>query len=145
MEKLPKVLLVDDEAAFTAGLSRILTNRGFEVEVAGDGLSALPLIAHQDFDVLVLDIKMPGMDGFSVFAESKRLAPRTRVILLTGHFSLDGEEDSHEEAFAYLLKPLPITKLVEVITAAAADAQSERGGQESPDDLPSRAGRGPAS
>ena len=145
MEKLPKVLLVDDEAAFTDGLARILEHRGFDVQVAGDGLSALPLIAQQDFDVLVLDIKMPGMDGLSVFAESKRLAPRTRVILLTGHFSLDGDADSYDEVFAYLFKPLPIAKLVEVIAAAAADAQSERDGQGSPDDPGSRAGSGPAS
>ncbi|MFH0729149.1 MAG: response regulator [Pseudomonadota bacterium] len=115
-----KVLLVDDEAGFTASLSRVLTRRGFDVEVSSDGLSGLARIVQGDFDVVVLDVKMPGMNGIQVLSEIGRLSLPTRVILLTGHFSLPDEEKTLKSgAFAYLLKPYPILKLVDLIENAA--------------------------
>jgi DNA-binding NtrC family response regulator len=120
-----KVLLVDDEVEFTTSMRRVLARRGFDVDVASDGLSALPKIAQERFDVVVLDIKMPGMDGISVLAEIKRLHLPTQVIMLTGHFSFDGEGDpSQTGAFAHLLKPIPIMKLVDTIQAAAAHGRT---------------------
>ena len=122
-----KVLLVDDEVEFTASLRRVLSRRGFDVETAGDGFSALPLIAQKEFDVVVLDIKMPGMDGIHVLSEIKRLRPGTQVIMLTGHFSPAMEEESSTGgAYAHLLKPFPVLKLVDIIAAAAE--QSGRSG-----------------
>ena len=116
-----KVLLVDDEVAFTASLGKVLSRRGFEVETASDGLTALARIVKESFDVIVLDVKMPGMDGIQVLAEIKRLALDLRVILLTGHLSITDEETGLQEgAFAYLIKPVPIQKLVSVIESAAA-------------------------
>ena len=115
-----KVLLVDDEVDFTAGLSKVLRRRGFEVETASDGMTAVVHIAKEPFDVVVLDVKMPGMDGIQVLAEIKRLAIDTQVILLTGHLSLSDEETGIKEgAFAYLFKPFPILKLVSLIEEAA--------------------------
>ncbi len=116
-----KVLLVDDEVDFTASLSRVLSRRGFDVEVSSDGLSGLARIINGNFDVVVLDVKMPGMSGVQVLSEIKRLSLPALVILLTGHFSLPDEENSLKSgAFAYLLKPYPILKLVELIESAAA-------------------------
>ena len=65
-----KVLLVDDEVGFTASLNKVLSNRGFAVKEAKDGLMALSMIGDEHFDVVVLDIKMPGMDGSQVFRET---------------------------------------------------------------------------
>jgi CheY-like chemotaxis protein len=114
-----KVLLVDDEVDFTASLGKILRRRGFEVETASDGLIALERITHQAFDVIVLDVKMPGMDGIQVLAEIRRLAISARVILLTGHLSITDEEDGLKGgAYAYLFKPIPILKLVELVESA---------------------------
>lgn len=116
-----KVLLVDDEVDFTTSLSRVLTRRGFDVEVSSDGLSGLARIVQGDFDVVVLDVKMPGMNGIQVLSEIRRLSLPTRVILLTGHFSLPDEENTLKNgAFAYLLKPYAVLKLVEIIDNAAA-------------------------
>lgn len=116
-----KVLLVDDEDAFTTSLKRVLNRRGFDVDVSSDGLSGLARIVQGDYDVVVLDVKMPGMNGIQVLTEIKRLSLPTRVILLTGHFSLPDEETTLKSgAFAYLLKPYPIMKLVELIENAAA-------------------------
>jgi len=115
-----RVLLVDDEVEFTASMSRVLRRRGFDVEVADNGLAALPLVAGKAFDVVVLDVKMPGMDGIQALQEIKRLSPETRVLVLTGHFSIGEEEElSAGGAYAYLLKPFPILKLVGLITSAA--------------------------
>ncbi|MBU1712607.1 MAG: response regulator, partial [Proteobacteria bacterium] len=115
-----KVLLVDDEVDFTTSMSRILTRRGFDVEISSDGLSGLAQIIQGNFDVVVLDVKMPGMNGIQVLSEIRRLSLPTRVILLTGHFSLPDEENTLKRgAFAYLLKPYPILKLVELIENAA--------------------------
>lgn len=121
-----KVLLVDDEVAFTASLGKVLSRRGFEVETASDGLTALARIAKEPFDVIVLDVKMPGMDGLQVLAEMKRLEINSRVILLTGHLPLTGEQDSDiEGVFAYLYKPIAIQKLVSAIEAAGEDLKKK--------------------
>lgn len=123
--KAIKVLLVDDEVSFTTSLSRILTRRDFDVEVSSDGLSGLARIVQGDFDVVLLDVKMPGMNGIQVLSEIRRLSLPTRVILLTGHFSLPDEEKTLKSgAFAYLLKPYPVLKLVQIIENAAAREMS---------------------
>ncbi len=116
-----RVLLVDDEVDFTSSLAKVLSRRGFEVKTAADGLEALAHIAKEPFDVIVLDVKMPGMDGIQVLTEIRRLALDTRVILLTGHLSLTDEENGLKGgAFAYLFKPFPILKLVSLIDSAAS-------------------------
>lgn len=115
-----RVLLVDDEVDFTSSLGKVLSRRGFEVASVFDGLTALTRITQEPFDVIVLDVKMPGMDGIQVLAEIRRLAINTRVILLTGHLSLTDEETGLKGgAYAYLFKPFPILKLVGLIESAA--------------------------
>ncbi len=123
-----KVLLVDDEVEFTAGLSKILRRRGFEVETASDGLTAVSRIANESFNVVILDVKMPGMDGIQVLSEIKRLGIDSRVILLTGHLSISEEEKGLKEgAFAYLFKPFPVLKLVNLVEEAAGGSLKSGG------------------
>jgi len=120
-----KVLLVDDEVGFTSGLNKVLSSRGFDVKEAKDGLMALSMIGGEHFDVVVLDINMPGMDGNQVFREISRFTTETRVIVLTGHYALAEEEDAGlKGAYAYLLKPYPITKLVALIEAAGSNVDT---------------------
>jgi DNA-binding NtrC family response regulator len=118
-----RILLVDDEVDFSASLGKVLRRRGFEVETAADGLIALERIAQQSFDVIVLDVKMPGMDGIQVLTEIRKLAIKAKVILLTGHLSITDEEDGLKGgAFAYLFKPIPILKLVDLVESAFAES-----------------------
>jgi CheY-like chemotaxis protein len=124
-----RVLLVDDEAEFTAILSKVLQRRGFAVRVALTGEEALQALQATACAVVVLDVKMPGMDGLTVLAEITRTLPATQVILLTGHLAPGDEEASAAKtAFAYLLKPYPTNQLVGVIEMAqrAADAAQGR-------------------
>ncbi len=120
-----KVLLVDDEVGFTGSMNKVLSSRGFEVKEAKDGLMALSMIGYEHFDVVVLDIRMPGMDGKQVFREISRFTTETRVIVLTGHYSLAEEEDGWlKGAYAYLLKPCPIINLVALIEAAGSNVDT---------------------
>ena len=102
----PQVLVVDDEKAMRLSLSEILRLDGCEVQAAASGEEALQLLSNHSFDLMLLDIKMPGMDGIRTLAEARRLSPQTVIILLTAHGTLDTAMQAIEnQAFAYLLKP----------------------------------------
>jgi CheY-like chemotaxis protein len=116
-----KVMMVDDEARFRDTTSRLLQKRGFETTIAASGEEALELIRQAPQDVVVLDVKMEGMDGHTALAEIKRIAPETRVIMLTGHGSPDSARTSLERAaFDYLTKPCDIDILAVKINEAYA-------------------------
>ena len=118
-----ELLIVDDEVDFSAALAKVLGRRGIVVHAAGTGEAALAMLRERAFPVVLLDVKMPGMDGLRVLAEIKRSRPATQVILMTGHLA-PGEEERGAAggAFAYLLKPYPTVQLVEVIEAAGRAA-----------------------
>lgn len=121
----PKILLVDDEKDFTSILSKVLRHRHFDVRTASDGLSALKALAVESFDVILLDVKMPGMDGLQVLKEVRKIAPFISIILMTGHLALSNEEKVFEQgAFAFVLKPHPIPDLVALVEKAVASARS---------------------
>jgi DNA-binding NtrC family response regulator len=119
------VLLVDDEIEFAATLGKVLRRRGFAVEVAPSGETALAILRERPFAVVLLDVKMPGLDGLQVLAEISRTLPATRVILMTGHLAPGEEERSAAAgAFAYLQKPYPTDRLVAVIEDARRAAEA---------------------
>lgn len=108
-----KVLLVDDEPDFMEPLTNRLTLRKLEVYNAGSGREALTLLESQAVDVVVMDVKMPGMSGLEVIRELKQRHPLVEVIMLTGHANLEASIQGMEAgAFDYLLKPAQIDELV---------------------------------
>ncbi len=114
-----RVLLVDDEEALVRGLARILKHRGFDADTALSGFDAIELVKRGRYDVVVLDIKMPGMDGIETLSEIKKLAPETEVIMLTGHASISsGVQALRMGAYDYLLKPCDAEELSEKIREA---------------------------
>ncbi len=114
-----KVLLVDDEREFVQTLSERLMLRDVNSAVAYDGESALNLIDEDEPDVMILDLKMPGIDGIEVLKRVKRTRPDIEVIILTGHGSeVDRETCMSLGAFAYLQKPVDIDLLSETLKAA---------------------------
>ena len=115
-----RLLLVDDESDFLDAVAPGLERRGFEVTRAETGVRALELLELRAFDVVVLDVKMPGLDGVSVFRRIQELAPGLPVVLLTGHGSLSQAfETSREGVFDYLMKPCDVDTLAEVAHRAA--------------------------
>jgi two-component system, OmpR family, response regulator len=114
-----KVLLVDDERDFLETMVKRLEKRKFLIRGAENGTSALELIEQQPFDVVVLDVMMPGLDGIETLREIKKNKPLIEVIMLTGHASLEsGIEGMKLGAFDYILKPTNIEDLVKKIYQA---------------------------
>jgi len=107
------VLLVDDEETFVQTLAKRLTLRRMQVETANSGGQALEQVRERPVDVVVVDMKMPDMNGIEVTRAIKREQPLVEVILLTGHASLEASVEGMEVgAFDYLLKPVAIDELV---------------------------------
>ncbi|UCG87777.1 MAG: response regulator [Gemmatimonadota bacterium] len=116
-----RVLLVDDERDFLLAIEPGLARRGFEVTLAGSGEEALDRVSSETFDIIVLDVKMPGIDGVDTFREIKRLAPGLPVIMLTGHGNLEQAfETSREGVYDYLAKPCDVEALASVAQRAVA-------------------------
>lgn len=114
-----KVLLVDDEREFVQTLSERLQMRDVGSAIAYDGESALNLVAEDEPDVMILDLKMPGIDGIEVLKKVKATQPEIEVIILTGHGSeVDKEKCMELGAFAYMQKPVNIDLLSETLKKA---------------------------
>lgn len=115
------VLIVDDEEDFRETLVKRLKKRNLNVWGAESGPKALDLMDKLDFDVVVLDVKMPGVDGIETLREMKTKKPLTEVVLLTGHGSMEsGIEGMKLGAFDYLMKPVNIDELLEKMRQAFA-------------------------
>lgn len=118
MEKI-KILLVDDEKEFVETLSERIRMREHDSEVALNGEQALKKIEDDIPDVVVLDLKMPGMDGMEVLRKIRKAYPKVQVIMLTGHGSEKDEEEARKlGAFEYLEKPVEIDTLMKKIKKA---------------------------
>jgi len=114
-----KVLLVDDEEDFLKSLSERLEIRDVSHDTATSGQEALGRIGAEKPSVIVLDLKMPGMDGMEVLRRVKKAHPRVQIVILTGHGSeKDREEAERLGAYAYLQKPVPIDKLMDTLKGA---------------------------
>ncbi|MBW2260092.1 MAG: response regulator, partial [Deltaproteobacteria bacterium] len=105
-EKTIKLLLVDDEVDFLKSLSERLSLRDFEVITASDGKQAIKAAKKGQFDVAILDLRMPGMDGTEVLKVLKDKHKWLAVVMLTGHGSVDSEVEAGKlGAFGYLEQP----------------------------------------
>ena len=108
-----KILVVDDEDDFRETIVKRLQKRKMSARGAESGEKALELIEAQPFDVVVLDVKMPGLDGIDTLREIKKRKPLIEVILLTGHASMEsGIEGMKLGAFDYVMKPANLEELV---------------------------------
>jgi len=116
-----KVILVDDEVEYITALSERLQMRGMETDLAFNGEKAIERVEEQDYDVMVLDLKMPGIDGLSVLKALNKSHPEIRVIIITGHGS-DIEKDLAYQygAFMYMQKPIVLEELIDQINIACA-------------------------
>ena len=118
---IANILLVDDEVPFVEAMTRRLVKRQVDIQPAYSGEEALDKLGKTDqIEVVILDIKMPGMDGIQALKEIKRCFPLVEVIMLTGHATVEsGIEGMKQGAFDYLMKPCDIDDLVEKVRQAA--------------------------
>jgi two-component system response regulator CpxR len=122
-----KVLLVDDEKEFVLTLSERLQMRDLAPAVAYNGEEALSILKEEEPEVIVLDLKMPGIDGIEVLRKVRKEHPEVEVIILTGHGSeKDRELCMQLGAFAYLEKPVDIEELSKTMKEANERIKSRR-------------------
>lgn len=114
-----RILLVDDEEELVTTLAERLGYRGIAADCALDGYQALAKMQAAHYDAVVLDLKLPGMEGTEVLREIVRTHPGIPVLLITGHGSaIDRTEPPPDGAFDYLVKPVRLETLVERIREA---------------------------
>lgn len=123
MDEKKKILLVDDELNFREIMAKFFKRRRIDFATAGCCLEALDLLEQDSFDVVVMDVSMPGLDGIACMAEIKKVQPELEVIILTGHASLHvGIVGMKKGAFDYCLKPVDFDELLEKIVLAKEKA-----------------------
>jgi len=113
MEEM-KIMLVDDEERFLSTTKKLVERKGYEVLTATSGTEALETLKHHIIHVVILDVKMPGLDGVATLKEIKRLFPVVEVIMLTGHATVESAVDGLKSgAFDYVMKPCDINDLLQ--------------------------------
>jgi DNA-binding response OmpR family regulator len=114
-----RVLVVDDEPNVRSALTRSLALLGYRADAASSGYEALGMLQRTPYDLMVLDLRMPGMDGVEVMQRSRQLRPDLLVIVLTGHATLDSAIAAvKSHAIDYLLKPASLHDLAEAVANA---------------------------
>ena len=110
---MSRILVIDDERSIRNTLKDILEFEKYQVEVAEDGFKALELIRSADFDVILCDIKMPGMDGIEVLQKIEEIKPDIPVVMISGHGNIDTAVESIKKgAFDFIEKPLDLNRLL---------------------------------
>jgi DNA-binding response OmpR family regulator len=121
-----RILIVDDEWATRHTLASLLKHTGYRIEEAASGREALERIRRQHFDLVILDLKMPEMDGTEVLRAARPLAPDTVFIILTAYGTLDSAVIAiRHGAFDYLLKPSSMPEIVRVVEAGLAQRRQK--------------------
>lgn len=127
MEAKPRVLIVDDEERFRATLRKLLAVKQIEAADVGSAREAFAEISANDYDVVLLDVKMPEMNGIEALGRIKKQNPEVEVIILTGHASVDvAVEIMKLGGYEYLLKPCPIDELIGKIESAWEKKQARQ-------------------
>lgn len=111
-----RLLIVDDEEAILKALERALSMLGFEVATANDGTKALNLLSYSRFDLMVLDLQMPGIHGIEVMRRAREMDRQLLIVVLTGTATLESAiEAVRSHAVNFLLKPVGITEVVTAV------------------------------
>ena len=132
-----KILLVDDEEEFLVASSQALRRRGLDVDVAPNGVTALEMVDKGEYDVVVLDVKMPDIDGIEIFRIIREKLPDLPVILLTGHASLDDAFQTSRDGIAdYLSKPIDMDDMASHIREVVSESVRKQKEKSQPAGMP---------
>jgi len=125
---MKKILIADDDNELRANLSEILTGAGYQTTEASSGKEAIEKISAEDFDIMLLDLMMPGMSGIEALGEIRRISPKIRVIMITAFATVENAVTAIKNgASDYIAKPFRINELLAVIKRAIEEARFEEG------------------
>jgi DNA-binding response OmpR family regulator len=113
-----KILLVDDEVELISALAERLSFRGIDADWADNGEDAIELARNNEYEVAVLDVKMPGMSGLELQERLEKIRPGMRYVFLSGHGSHQDFREGSAKASSYLMKPVNIDELIERVKQA---------------------------
>jgi DNA-binding NtrC family response regulator len=120
-----RMMIVDDEKRFLSTMKKLLAKKGYDVVTASSGAEALEIMSVQNIHVVILDVKMPGMDGNETLREIKKRFPLTEVIMLTGHATMESAvEGLKSGAMDYLMKPADLDEIIKKAEGAFEKIQS---------------------
>ena len=130
MKKKKKVLLVEDEAVLRESIRDWLGEDGYDVETVETGEEALKKIKEEEFGVVVLDLRLPDIDGMTVFEQAKELKPGTKGVVITAYPTEESREKARKLGLLdYLAKPFKVDDLEKLIGAALGEAHKEKSGK----------------
>ena len=122
-----KILIVDDDKVTQQSLSEVLRHAGYDVSSVGSGEEALNVLETNEIDLMLLDIRMPGIDGIEVMRQAEQMSPDTQIVMLTGHGSLETAVDAlRHEAHDYLLKPPSMQEVLSSVASGLARRDEEK-------------------
>src|SRR5882672_8705563 len=123
---MPSILLVDDEPGVRSALGGVLRDEGYEVDAVDSGEACLERLGRQAYDVVVLDIWLPGMDGLATFTRMRERQVESQVVMISGHGSIENAVKATKMgAFDFVEKPLSLEKTVLVVRNAVRHRQLE--------------------
>jgi DNA-binding NtrC family response regulator len=126
MDKHPKILVVDDDETIRTTMKAILQDEGYAVDLAGTGKEAIQKTTEKNYNVALLDIRLPDMEGVELLKLLKDGVPRTRKIMVTGYPSMQNAISAlNKNADAYLLKPVDVEKLLATVKQQLDDQENE--------------------
>jgi DNA-binding NtrC family response regulator len=127
VDKPARILVVDDDETVTDALEFVLLNNGYRVDVAANGREAIRKSENTVYNVALIDIQLPDMDGTELLTRLKDTIPKIRKIILTGHPSLQNAMESvNKDADAYLMKPIDMDKLLELVCEQLKQQKAEK-------------------
>jgi DNA-binding response OmpR family regulator len=122
-----KIIIVDDDEITRKSLSEILRHEGYDVTTVDDGELALEILEAEEIDLMLLDIRMPGMDGIEVMRRVEEISPDTQIVMLTGHGTMETAiEALRYEAHDYLLKPPSRQEILSSVASGLARRDEEK-------------------
>ncbi len=121
-----KIMVLDDEPIVCKRLQPALEKLGYEVDTFTQSLEALHRIRDLDYDIIITDLKMKGIDGMRFLQEAKKRHPQTEVIVITGFATLETAKESFQKGvFDFIAKPFKLSEIQEVVAKAAAKIQAQ--------------------
>ncbi len=124
MEEKASILIVDDNINLTKTLSFVLKRKGYTVDTAKDGMEAIEEVKENYFDIILMDIKMPYLNGVEAFKSGRKIIPETIVMMMTAYAVEDlVQEALNEGAYGIIYKPLDIEKMVDHVRRVRADGE----------------------
>jgi DNA-binding NtrC family response regulator len=121
-----KIMVLDDEPIVCKRLKPALEKQGYEVDTFTQSFEAMEQIKNIDYDIIVTDLKMKGVDGMQLLTEAKRRSPKTEVIVITGFATLETARQSFQKGvFDFIAKPFKLSEIQEVVKRAEAKIKGE--------------------